>query len=235
MSAGESVALVSGGNRGIGLAAVEGLARAGLRVVMGARDVASGERARASLNDAGDRVVVCELDITDDASLKRAIAEISAGLGRLDVLVNNAGVVLDTAQRAETADLDVVNATLHVNLLGAWALITESLPLLRASGDGRIINVSSGMGQLSKMGGGSPGYRASKAALNALTRMLSVELENTVKINSVCPGWVRTDMGGTGAPRTPAQGADTIIWLATLPAEAAPSGGFFRDRHPIAW
>jgi NAD(P)-dependent dehydrogenase (short-subunit alcohol dehydrogenase family) len=91
------------------------------------------------------------------------------------------------------------------------------------------------MGQLSEMGGGSPGYRVSKAALNALTRMLSVELQDTIKVNSVCPGWVNTDMGGAGAPRTPQQGADTVIWLATLPAKDTPTGGFFRDRRPIPW
>jgi NAD(P)-dependent dehydrogenase (short-subunit alcohol dehydrogenase family) len=226
---------VSGGNRGIGLAAVEGLARAGLRVVLGSRDLAAGERARASIDADGDRIMVYELDVADRTSIKRAVAEISREPGRLDVLVNNAGVVLDAGQRAEAADPDIVGDTLRVNLFGAWTLITESLPLLRASREGRIINVSSGMGQLSEMGGGSPGYRVSKAALNALTRMLSAELGGAIKVNSVCPGWVKTDTGGAGASRTPQQGADTIIWLAALPAKEAPTGKFLRDREPIPW
>lgn len=227
------VALVSGANRGIGLAVVRGLTEAGLTVVMGSRDLAAGERARGAIDSS--LVTVQALDVIDPASVKSCVAAIERDFGRLDVLVNNAGVVLDAGEPAVRADQAVVEDTLRVNLFGAWSLIQASLQLVRANGDGRIINVSSGMGQLTDMGGGSPGYRISKAALNALTRMLSAELGDSVKINSVCSGWVKTDLGGAGAPRTPEQGADTIVWLAKLPKEQSPTGGFFRDRRPIPW
>ena len=229
------VALVSGGNRGIGLAVTGGLARAGLRVVMGARDPDAGERAKATLDDAARAVRVQELEVTEAASIDACVAAVEQQFGRLDVLVNNAGVVLDAAAAASAPDLGVVQQTLEVNLFGAWRLAAAALPLIRTGGDGRIINVSSGMGQLSDMGSGSPGYRVSKTAMNALTRMLAAELGEDVSVNSVCPGWVRTDLGGAGAPRTPEQGADTIVWLATLPRGELPTGRFFRDRREIPW
>jgi len=229
------VALVSGGNRGIGLAAVEGLARAGLTVVLGARDFADGQAALERLAAAAESVRVAQLDVTDEASIDRCIAEVERELGRLDVLVNNAGVLLDSGGPATDPDLEAVRATLDVNLFGAWALTRRSLAPLRASGDGRVVNVSSGMGQLTEMGGRSPGYRLSKVGLNALTRMLAAELAGEVSVNSVCPGWVRTDMGGAGAGRSPAEGADTIVWLATLPSRETPTGTFLRDRKPIPW
>jgi NAD(P)-dependent dehydrogenase (short-subunit alcohol dehydrogenase family) len=229
------IALVSGGNRGIGLAVVEGLVPAGLIVVLGARDAAAGEAARARLSAPSDSVHVVQLDVSNGESVDRCIATIERELGHLDVLINNAGVVLDEHSRATDPDLALVEETLATNLFGAWALSHRSLSLLRRSGDGRIINVSSGMGQLSDMGGGSPGYRLSKAGLNALTRMLASELAGQVSVNSVCPGWVRTDMGGPGATRTPIHGADTIVWLATLPSGESPTGMFFRDRNQIPW
>ena len=228
------VALVSGGNRGIGRAVVDGLAAAGLAVVMGSRDHAAGETARGGLA-ARESVHVVRLDVSDGDSVERCLVEVDERFGRLDVLVNNAGVLLDARGRATDPDLDLVRATLGVNLFGTWRLTLRALPLLRRSGDGRIVNVSSGMGQLSDMRGGSPGYRLSKTGINALTRMLAAELADEVSVNAVCPGWVKTGMGGRGAARTPEEGADTIVWLATLPAHEAPTGGFFRDRLPIPW
>lgn len=231
------VALVSGGNRGIGLAVVRGLAASGLIVVMGSRDRASGEAAQRTTGGSAGEIRVEGLDVTDPASIKSCIAAIQRDLGRLDVLVNNAGVVLDGRGRSQAAqpDFDLVQESLDVNLFGAWRLTVEALPLMRAGGGGQIVNVSSGMGQLSEMGGGTPGYRVSKTALNALTRMLAAELGAGFSVNSVCPGWVRTDLGGSAAARSPKQGADTVTWLATLPNQELPTGGFYRDREPIPW
>jgi len=155
--------------------------------------------------------------------------------GRLDVLVNNAGITDPWRGTAEDPDFDAVKDVLETNLFGAWRLAKAVLPLMRRNGYGRIVNLSSGMGQLSDMGGHSPGYRVSKTGLNALTRMLASELAaENILVNSVCPGWVRTDMGGSGARRSVEEGADTPVWLATLP-NGGPSGGFFRDRKPIPW
>jgi NAD(P)-dependent dehydrogenase (short-subunit alcohol dehydrogenase family) len=151
------------------------------------------------------------------------------------VLVNNAGVMGEVGTNAANAPLDDAHLTMETNLFGAWRLTQAMLPLLRCSGRGRIVNVSSGAGQLAAMNGGCPGYRISKAALNALTRVLSNETRGAgILVNSMCPGWVRTDMGGDAAPRSVTEGADTGVWLATLPDDG-PSGGFFRDRRPIPW
>jgi NAD(P)-dependent dehydrogenase (short-subunit alcohol dehydrogenase family) len=172
--------------------------------------------------------------VTDQETVAAVAARLEDGPG-LDVLVNNAGIVLDARRSGVGADLDVVRETLETNLFGAWRTASAVAPLLRRSGHGRIVNVSSGMGQLSDMHGGSPGYRVSKASLNALTRILATELAGDgVLVNSMCPGYVRTDMSGPGATRSPEQGADTAVWLATLPDDG-PTGGFFRDRRPIPW
>jgi len=150
------------------------------------------------------------------------------------VLVNNAGIYGDPA-RLEDFDLDRAHEVLEVNTFGAWRMIQAFLPLLRASDAPRIVNVSSGAGQLADMYGGYTAYRVSKAGLNVLTRNLAADEEGSgLLVNSTCPGWVRTDMGGPNAPRSVEQGADTAVWLATLPA-GGPSGGFFRDRRPIPW
>jgi NAD(P)-dependent dehydrogenase (short-subunit alcohol dehydrogenase family) len=233
-----SVALVSGGNRGIGLAVVRGLAEASVSVVMGSRDVASGEKAKSEIGSVPGSVSVVQLDVTDHGSITKCVESIRQDFGRLDVLVNNAGVTLGGGRfRATQPDFDLIRQTLDINLFGAWQLTASALDLMRESGPtrGRIINVSSGMGQLSEMGGGSPGYRLSKTGLNALTRMLSAELGDDFSVNSVCPGWVKTDLGGPHAHRTVEQGADTVVWLATMPEAELPTGGFFRDRQPIPW
>ncbi len=170
-----------------------------------------------------------------DASLPdidARVAELVAGLPRLDALVNNAAIHYDTWARAASADLDEVHEAFETNLFGAWRLTHAALPLLRESSDPRVVNVSSGAGQLEDMGVGYPAYRISKAGLNAITRILANE-ERAIAVNSICPGWVRTDMGGRGAPRSVAEGADTAVWLAT--ADDPPSGGFYRDRKPIPW
>jgi NAD(P)-dependent dehydrogenase (short-subunit alcohol dehydrogenase family) len=150
------------------------------------------------------------------------------------VLVNNAAILYDTWQRGVDADLDQVREAFETNLLGAWRVTQACLPLLRRSSAARIVNVSSGAGALHDMGGGTPAYRTSKAALNALTRILAAELRGErILVNAVCPGWVATDMGGAGG-RPVQQGAAGIVWAATLPDDG-PTGGFFRDQRPIAW
>ncbi len=226
------VALVSGANRGIGREVVRQLAVRGVTTILGSRDE---EKGRTAAEGIDGEVVVRRLDVTDEKGIQNLAHEVEEEFGRLDVLVNNAGVSMDSGRRGVNADLDVVRETLELNLFGAWRLCEAFVPLMQRNNYGRIVNVSSGMGALNEMGGGSPAYRVSKTALNALTRILASELRGSgILVNSVCPGWVRTDMGGSGASRSVEEGADTLVWAATL-ADNGPTGGFFRDRRPIPW
>jgi NAD(P)-dependent dehydrogenase (short-subunit alcohol dehydrogenase family) len=196
-------------------------------VLLGARDRDKGERAARGL--AGD-VTAIQLDVSDPDSVQAAAAE----LDRLDAVVNNAAILYDTWQRGVDADLDEVREAFETNVLGAWRVVQATLPLLRASSTGRIVNVSSGAGALTDMGGGTPAYRTSKAALNALTRVLAAELRaDRILVNAICPGWVATDMGGAGG-RPVRDGAAGIVWAVELPDDG-PTSGFFRDGRPIAW
>ncbi len=229
-----AVALVTGANRGIGLEVARQLAELGLVVFAGARSLDAGSGASAPLRAAGLDVRPIRLDVTDRETVETAVGEIERQTGRLDVLVNNAAIHYDTGNRATDPDLTVVREALDTNLHGAWDVLLAALPLLRTSRHGRVVNVSSGAGALTDMGGGLPAYRLSKVGLNALTRMWAAELDGDgVLVNSVCPGWVATDMGGSGG-RPVADGADGIVWAATLPDDG-PTGGFFRDRRPIPW
>jgi NAD(P)-dependent dehydrogenase (short-subunit alcohol dehydrogenase family) len=226
------IALVSGGNRGIGMEICRQLAERGLTVILGSRDQESG---RAAADKLSGNVAVHQLDVSDEKSVDRLAFFARDEFGRLDILVNNAGISNDEGQRGIDADLDRVRAALEANLLGAWRLCEVAIPLMQRNGYGRIVNMSSGLAALEDMGGGSPAYRVSKTALNALTRILASELRGSgILVNSVCPGWVQTDMGGSSAPRPVEDGADTPVWAATLPNNG-PTGGFFRDRRPIAW
>lgn len=226
------VALVSGGNRGLGLEVCRQLAGWGLTVIMGSRDE---ERGRSAAEGLPGNVVVRRLDVADEKSIDRLASSVESELGRLDVLVNNAAISNDEGQRGVDADLGRVREALEANLFGAWRLCEVAIPLMQRGGYGRIVNVSTGLAALEDMRGGSPGYRISKTSLNALTRILASELRGTgILVNAVDPGWVQTDMGGSRAPRPVEEGAENIVWAATLPNNG-PTGGFFRDRRPVPW
>jgi NAD(P)-dependent dehydrogenase (short-subunit alcohol dehydrogenase family) len=234
------IAVISGASRGLGFETCRQLGRRGYRVLLTARDHGKGKAAAAALQDEGLKVEFYPLDVTDAQSVQALTGHLEREVGHLDVLVNNAGVFLDpmppedpSASSIFRADIATVRYSMETNAYGPLRLCQALIPLMR--GHGRVVNVSSGMGQLSEMNGCCPGYRFSKASINVLTRILADELRDSrIKVNSVCPGWVRTDMGGPNAERSVEEGADTIVWLATLPDDG-PSGGFFRDRKPIPW
>jgi NAD(P)-dependent dehydrogenase (short-subunit alcohol dehydrogenase family) len=217
------IAVITGANRGIGLEVARQLAARGDTAILTARELAE---AQAAAERVGARAA--QLDVTDPDS----VARLAENVPEVDAVVNNAAINYDTWERATTADLDVVRGTLETNLLGAWRVAQALLPQLERSDHPRIVNVSSGAGQLSDMGGGTPAYRVSKTALNALTRMLAAELPRA-RVNSVCPGWVATDMGGAGG-RPVAEGAASVIWAIDVPDDG-PTGGFFRDGRPLPW
>jgi NAD(P)-dependent dehydrogenase (short-subunit alcohol dehydrogenase family) len=266
------IILVTGGNRGIGYEICRQLDALGHKVILGSRDVEKGEKAAQAL---GGNVLVSQLDVRDEASILRTFEMVSGTFGKLDVLINNAGInksseehknallrsvkdfmeahiygakqlnkaILPTLRKAGliapnpvagTVSMDEVKTITETNFYGAWRMIQVFLPLLRQSDDGRIINVSTGMGAWETLDGDYPGYRMSKVSLNALTVMLARELkDDAIRVNAMCPGWVRTGMGGPNAPRTVEQGADTAVWLAT--EMDIPTGKFFRDRKVINW
>jgi NAD(P)-dependent dehydrogenase (short-subunit alcohol dehydrogenase family) len=226
-----AVAVVTGGNRGIGLEVCRQLAELDFDVVLGSRDEQKGERAAEQLPGS---VTVRQLDVADQGSVDAAAAWVAERYGRCDALVNNAAIEYDTDERAVDADLDRVHHAFETNLFGAWRTTLALLDLLRASPHGRIVNVSSEGGSLASMGGGTPAYNTTKAALNALTRTLAAELRRDgILVNSICPGWTATDMGGYGG-RPVEEGAASVVWAVTLPDDG-PTGGFFRDGRPVPW
>ena len=222
-----TVALVTGANRGIGREVARQLAEKDYEVIVSARDE---DKAREAAEAVGGRPLA--LDVSDADSIERAAAQVD----RLDVLVNNAGVGTDWGVSGTDPDFVAMQAALDTNFFGAWRLTAALLPVLRQSDHPRIVSVSSGMGGVAEMGGWSPGYRVSKAALNSMTRILSAELaDEGVLVNSACPGFVATDMGGQfGAQKPVEDGAAGVVWLATLPDDG-PTGGFFRDGKPVTF
>lgn len=231
----DRVSLVTGANRGIGVEVARQLAIGGFTTILGARDVQKGEKAASSLWQSGLKVIPVHLDVTEQKSIDDVKHLVEERFGKLDVLVNNAAILYDSWQRAENANIDTVREAFETNTLGAWRMCQSFIPLLRKSGHARIVNVSSESGSLTVMGGGTPGYSVSKVALNALTRMLADEVRGSrILVNSVCPGWVATEMGGAGAPRTVEEGAASVMWAVTLPDDG-PTGGFFRDGEQLPW
>jgi len=243
MATDKRVALVTGGNKGIGLAAVRALAKKGVQVVLGSRNEIRGAAALEQLKKEGLTVTMARLDVTSLDSISSARRQILREFGRLDILVSNAGVMPDR----ETSILDLtpehLGEALQTNLLGPLQLAQAVIPDMIEQNYGRIVHVSTTLGLLAEManpkspfaGLRCPAYRISKASLNALTALLSCGLSGTnVLVNSLCPGWVKTDMGGPEAPGKPENSGEDIAWLATLP-DGGPSGQFFRDRKPVAW
>lgn len=227
------VALVTGGNRGIGFEVCRRLGLLGYAVLLGARELAKGEEATKALRGEGLDVSAIQLDVTNDADVARL-----AELERVDALVNNAAIAADRLHSDTSAlrvPAEIIRLGFEVNTLGPYRICQEIVPIMQRRGYGRIVNVSTGMAQLAEMNGHSPAYRFSKTALNALTRTFADELEGSnILVNSVDPGWVKTDMGGPGAVLSTEEGAETIVWLATLP-DGGPTGGFFKKKKQIAW
>ena len=232
----DQVVAVTGASSGIGEATALACARAGASVALAARRAERIEALAERIVKEGGRALAVPTDVGEEDQARAFVRRARSELGRLDVLVNNAGVGTDFGVSGTAPDFDAVQRALDTNFFGAYRLTIALLDLLRESAHPRIVNVSSGMGGVAEMGGWSPGYRVSKAALNAITRILATELkDDRFLINSACPGFVNTDMGGPmGAIKSVEDGAAGIVWLATLPDDG-PTGGFFRDRKPIAF
>src|SRR3984885_13388456 len=246
MADAKKVALITGGNKGIGLETGRQLGKLGFAVLLGARDVPKGEAAAKQVRGDGIGPGAVKLDVTKAEDIAAVARMVESKFGRLDVLVNNAGVMLEkgwTQNCTSTTDLDKLRATFDANVFAVVALTNALLPMLRKAEAARIVNVSSILGSVSLQAKpGSPtygtklfAYNASKAALNMFTIHLAHELRGTkIKVNSAHPGWVKTDLGGSAAPMSAAEGAKTEVQLATLP-EDGPTGGFFHLGEPIAW
>ncbi len=229
------VALVTGANRGLGFETSRQLLERGLTVVLAGRDEAALERTRRTLAQSEQRAMTVRLDVTDVQSVVAAHRRVTESLGSVDVLVNNAAVLSFENDDVLSIPPDAYRDTFETNVFGVIEVCRMFAPDMARARYGRIVNVSSGAGQLATMSAYAPAYSMSKAALNAFTRILAHSYRaRGVLVNAVDPGWVRTDMGGPSAPRSPQEGADTIVWLATLPDDG-PTGGFFRDRRAIEW
>jgi NAD(P)-dependent dehydrogenase (short-subunit alcohol dehydrogenase family) len=229
------VALVTGANRGLGLEIARQLLARGLHVVLTGRDEAATHRALEALGAAGKSALAVRLDVTDPTSIAAARRTAEERFGPVDVIVNNAAVLLHENDDVLSIPRDAFRATFDTNVFGAIEMCRVFVPPMAERGYGRVVNVSSGVGQFASLSTYAPAYSISKTALNAFTRVLAATYQGQgVLVNAVDPGWVRTDMGGKSAPRSVEQGAETAVWLATLPQDG-PTGGFFRDRRAIPW
>jgi len=232
---GARIALVTGANRGLGFETSRQLLARGLRVVLAGRDNRALERAAEQLGAEAERAMTVRIDVTDVTSITRAHRIVEERFGAVDVLVNNAAVLEFENKDALSIPADAYRRTFETNVFGVIEVCRVFAPAMAEAHYGRIVNVSSGAGQLATMSTYAPAYSMSKTALNGFTRILAQTYRDSgVLVNAVDPGWVRTDMGGPSAPRSPQEGADTIVWLATLPDDG-PSGGFFHDRRPTEW
>lgn len=230
------IAVITGGNRGIGYEICKQLAGQGLRVLLTSRDAAAGEQVADTLRAQNLDVLFHQLDVNSDDSVFAFREYLKKDHGRVDVLVNNAGILIDKRSTSVLKEpIETFRSTLETNFYGALRMCQALVPIMRRSHYGRVVNLSSGLGQLGEMGDGTPAYRVSKTALNALTRMVAASVDGEdILVNSACPGWVRTDMGGPEASRSIDKGAETAVWLAMLP-HGGPTGGFFRDKESIPW
>ncbi|MDQ0859646.1 SDR family oxidoreductase [Bacillus sp. V2I10] len=235
MSHDKQVALVTGGNRGIGYELTKQLALNGFKVILTSRDSENGHEAAQKLKQSDLDVSFVVMDVDNQESIHQAAITVNDRYGRLDVLINNAGVYLNENEKLLNMGPSILEGTMATNFFGAYHVIRSFIPLMEKQGYGRIINVSSEYGAMSEMSyQGVGAYKLSKFALNGLTQLVAAEINGDIKINAVDPGWVSTDMGGPSAPRTPKQAAESILWLATIGPEG-PSGGFFRDGKRIDW
>jgi NAD(P)-dependent dehydrogenase (short-subunit alcohol dehydrogenase family) len=229
-----NTALVTGANKGIGYEVARQLAGKGFQVFIGARNRDAGQKAVAKIAEEGGKAIFLEIDVADNPSVTVAAREFAKAADHLDVLVNNAGIIVDGDNAILEISDELLRKTLETNTLGALRVARAFVPLLRKSKAPRVINVSSGGGQLTGGADGwSPAYCISKTALNSVTLQLATALPKFA-VNSVCPGWVRTDMGGQDASRSVEEGADTIVWLAA-DASQKVTGKFLRDRKEIPW
>ncbi|MGB5746896.1 MAG: SDR family oxidoreductase [Desulfobacterales bacterium] len=237
------IALVTGANKGIGFEIARQLAQKDITVLMGVRDRDRGMAASKQLQSEGLDAQFILIDVTRATSIEAAIGKIKDDFMRLDILINNAGIMIDTQSGILELDPEVFHNTLDTNATGPLLLAQACVRVMMANGYGRIVNMASTLGSLTEIASAdspyaavlSPAYRLSKTLLNGITALLAMELRGTnILVNSACPGWVRTDMGGDQAPLPPEQGAETPVWLATLP-DGGPTGGFFRERQPIPW
>jgi NAD(P)-dependent dehydrogenase (short-subunit alcohol dehydrogenase family) len=231
----QRIALVTGGNRGIGLEICRQLAGRGIKVILGSRDAAKGAAAARELAGAGAPVEARQLDVSSAKSISECMNWVRHDLGQLDILVNNAGVMIEEGDADPLEELEIIRETMQTNVYGPFLLSRLAIPIMKSRRHGRIVNLSSSMGSLTEIGAGYIAYRLSKAGINVVTRVIAAETEGMgILVNSVDPGWVRTEMGGRGASRSLEKGAETVTWLATL-ADDGPTGAFFRDRKAIAW
>ncbi|MEO8579859.1 MAG: SDR family oxidoreductase [Gemmatimonadales bacterium] len=231
----QRIALVTGGNRGIGLETCRQLARLGIKVILGSRDLAKGVAAAREMIEAGLPVEARQLDVANAQSIRECMNWVRRDVGRIDILVNNAGIMIEEADADPLEELEIVRDTMQTNVYGPLLLSRLAIPIMKSRRHGRIVNLSSSMGSLTEMGAGYIAYRLSKAGINVVTRVLAAETEGMgILVNSVDPGWVQSGMGGSSATRTLYKGAETVVWLATIP-DSGPSGLFFRDRKPIPW
>ena len=231
----KKLAAVTGGNRGIGLQICRDLAKEGFEVILTARAVKKGLDAAGKLKDEGLDVKFHQLDIIDSDSIEEFYQTLTDDFGKLDVLINNAAILPEPISSGLSAELQEIKDTIETNLYGAIVLCQKIIPLMIKNNYGRIVNLSSGVAQLKEMGGGYFAYRVSKTALNAVTKIFAAETSGyDIQINCVDPGWVKTDMGGSGATSTPEEGADTPVWLSSRP-KGEPSGKFYKDRKIIDW
>lgn len=241
MSLSQKIALITGANKGLSFEISRQLAQQGIKVVMGVRDVTKGQVAVNQLLQDGLDAEFQRLDVTDTESIEAIRSYLDKTYGKLDILINNAGVYLDSGQQPSKVSLDIIRQTLETNFIGVVAITQALLPLIYKSEAGRIVNMSSGRGSLTQHSDPSChyaktlAYNSSKTALNSFTVMLAAELKNTaIKVNSADPDWCRTDMGTEAATHSVEEGADTPVWLATLSNDGF-TGGFFNSRHPVPW